>query len=72
MKRAMIAAARRVVLLADSSKVQPPAFCTICGVASVHEVITDDAADPSEVAALRDAGVEVRLVSAGSASGEAP
>lgn len=61
-KRAMIAAARRVVLLADASKFQPAAFCRICGVEAVHELITDDRADPEAVARLRDAGVAVTLV----------
>ena len=62
-KRAMIAAARRVVLLADASKFQPAAFRRICGIEAVHEVITDDRADPEGVARLRDAGVSVTLVS---------
>lgn len=64
MKRAMIAAARRVVLLADATKFQSAAFCRICGIDAVHEVITDDRADPDAVARLRDAGVLVTLVAA--------
>lgn len=61
-KRAMIGAARRVVLLADSSKFRPAAFCRICGIQAVHAVITDDRADPESVAWLRDAGLSVTLV----------
>jgi DeoR family transcriptional regulator, aga operon transcriptional repressor len=58
-KRAMIAAARRVVLLADPSKFQPAAFCTICEIGAVDEIITTRAADPEEVKALEDLGVVV-------------
>jgi DeoR family transcriptional regulator, aga operon transcriptional repressor len=61
-KRAMIAAARRVVLLADASKFQPAAFCRICGVEAVHELITDDRADAAALAKLRDVGVAVTAV----------
>ena len=65
MKRAVIPASRRIVVLADSSKFQAPAFCTICDVAEVHEVVTDDGVDPAELAALRALGVSVTVVSAG-------
>jgi DeoR/GlpR family transcriptional regulator of sugar metabolism len=58
-KRAMISAARRVVVLADASKFQPAAFCTICDAASVQELITDDEADAAVLALLREAGVAV-------------
>jgi DeoR family transcriptional regulator of aga operon len=61
MKRAMIAAARRVVLLADASKFQPAAFCRICDLTAIHEVITDDRADPADVARLRDMGLAVTV-----------
>ena len=64
MKRAMIAAARRVVLLADSSKFQPAAFCRICDVTAIHEIITDQRADPVEIDRLRDLGVAVSVVPA--------
>jgi DeoR family transcriptional regulator of aga operon len=62
MKRAMIAAARRVVLLADASKFRPAAFCRICDVTAIHELITDDRADPAEIERLRDLGLAVTLV----------
>lgn len=65
MKRAMIAAARRVVVLADATKFQPAAFCTICDVTAVQELITDRDADPVAVAALRELGVAVTLVGPG-------
>ena len=60
--RALIARARRVVVVADSSKIGQIAFARICGLEAVHEVISDAGADRSEVAALRAAGATVTLV----------
>jgi DeoR family transcriptional regulator of aga operon len=60
--RALISRARRVIVVADSSKVGQVAFARICELGAVHEVITDEAADAGEVAAIREAGVEVTLV----------
>src|SRR4051812_22246378 len=60
--RALIARARRVVVVADSSKIGQIAFARICGLDAVHEVISDTGADRSEVAALRAAGTTVTLV----------
>jgi len=60
--RALIARARRVVVVADSSKIGQIAFACICGLEAVHEVISDTGADRSEVAALRAAGATVTLV----------
>lgn len=62
MKRAMIGAARRVVLLADASKFQPAAFCRICDLSDIHEIITDDRADAGNLAKLRDLGLRVSAV----------
>jgi DeoR family transcriptional regulator, aga operon transcriptional repressor len=62
MKRAMISAARRIVLLADASKFGTAAFCKICELTAIHELITDDRADPAEVARVRDLGLEVKVV----------
>lgn len=62
MKRAMIKAARRVVLLADSSKFQLPAFCTICDLSEVHALVTDERADPAIAEAARGLGISVTTV----------
>jgi DeoR family transcriptional regulator of aga operon len=59
---ALIERARRVVVVADSSKIGRVAFAQICGVDRVHELITDVDADPQLLAGLRDAGVEVATV----------
>ena len=55
-------AARRTILLADSSKFQQRSFCTVCTLAELDEVITDDAIAPQALATLREA-VTVTLVS---------
>ena len=57
MKRLMIAAARRVIVLADSSKFGPPSFCEICGVDRVDEIITDAGATEAQLRELAAAGV---------------
>jgi DeoR family transcriptional regulator of aga operon len=61
MKRAMIAAARRVVLLADASKFRPAAFCRICDISAIHELITDARADPADIGRFRDLGIKVTV-----------
>ena len=57
----MAARARRVVALADSSKLGRYGFTTIVPLAQVDVLITDTGADPEEVAKIRAAGVEVVL-----------
>lgn len=52
--------ARRVIVVADASKLGRATFAQICPLADVDVVVTDEAADPSIVAALTEAGVEVR------------
>jgi DeoR family transcriptional regulator of aga operon len=64
MKRAMIASARRTILLADASKFRAAAFCRICDIRDIDEMITDDRADASEIERLRDLGLTVTVVSA--------
>ncbi len=53
---------RRVVAVADSSKLGRQGFKPIVSLAEVDLLITDEAADPDRVAEIRDAGVEVILV----------
>jgi DeoR family transcriptional regulator of aga operon len=59
---AMIKSARRVVVVADSSKVGKVAFARICEVAEVSELITGHDADPDAVRALTEAGLKVKFV----------
>lgn len=61
-KRAAIAAARRVVLLADSAKAGQERFARFGSLADVSLLITDTGLDPAERAAIEAAGTEVVLV----------
>jgi DeoR family transcriptional regulator, aga operon transcriptional repressor len=58
----MISCSRRVVVVADSSKIGKVAFARICEVSAVSELITDMDADQEAAAALTDAGVHVKFV----------
>jgi DeoR family transcriptional regulator of aga operon len=58
----MLRCARRVVVVADSSKIGKVAFARICEVSAVSELITDAAADSDAISALADCGVHVTLV----------
>jgi len=62
LKRAMMKSARRRVLLVDSSKFRPPAFCTFCELSEIDEVITDDGIAPEQLAALRNFDLKVTVV----------
>lgn len=60
-EREMIARADRVVVLADHRKIGARALCRVCDLARVHELITDAAAPAEALAAIRAAGVAVRI-----------
>jgi DeoR family transcriptional regulator of aga operon len=60
--RVLIGRARRAIAVVDSSKLRRTAFAQICGLAEIEMLITDDAADPADVRALRDAGLAVTTV----------
>lgn len=60
--RALLERARRVVVVADSSKLGRVAFARICPLDAVDELITDDAARASTVSAIREAGIAVTTV----------
>ncbi len=66
-KRALMRAARRTILMADSNKFQQRSFCTVCAVTEISEIITDDGIAPEPLSILRDAGVVVTLVRPGEA-----
>ena len=59
---ALVRAARSVVVAADHTKLGRAAFALICRTSEIDELITDEAAEPEAVEALRAAGVEVHLV----------
>ncbi|MET9698984.1 DeoR/GlpR family DNA-binding transcription regulator [Streptomyces sp. NPDC006529] len=61
-KRAAVAAARRVVVLADSSKSGQEQFARFASFAEVDLLITDRGLAPAHKAAIESAGTEVVLV----------
>lgn len=58
-KRAMIKAASRVYLLADSTKIGRMSFSSLGGVELVHTLITDDGISAEDVAGFEKRGIEV-------------
>jgi DeoR/GlpR family transcriptional regulator of sugar metabolism len=69
--RVLVAGARRVVVVADSGKLGQVSLATFAGIDEVDELITDADADQASVAALREAGLPVRLVDARTLAGAA-
>lgn len=59
---AATARSRRVIAVADSSKIGRQGFKPIVSLAEVDVLITDTAADPDRIAEIRAAGVDVFLV----------
>lgn len=62
-KKEMRASADQVIVLADSSKFGVKSLCTVLPIQDIDVLITDDAAPIELVKVIRDAGVDVRLVS---------
>jgi DeoR family transcriptional regulator of aga operon len=62
--RALVAAAERVVVVADASKLGKRGFAKICDLGAVSDIITDSAAAPADVAELQRRGPRVHVVSA--------
>jgi DeoR/GlpR family transcriptional regulator of sugar metabolism len=58
-KRAMIKAASKVYLLADSTKIGRMSFSSLGGVELVHALITDDGISPQDIAGFEKRGIEV-------------
>jgi DeoR family fructose operon transcriptional repressor len=63
-QRAMIHAARRVVLCLDHTKLGRKSLSFLCGLEKFHTVITDSGAPASLVEALRQRGLEVLVAPA--------
>ncbi len=59
-KRAMIGAARRVILLADHSKFCPPAFFEVARAGVVHDLVTDNVTIEADLEAM-DASGRIRV-----------
>jgi DeoR family transcriptional regulator, aga operon transcriptional repressor len=60
--RALIDRSRYSVVVADSSKIGRVGFARICELSKIDEIITDGAADPDVLHAVREAGVRVTTV----------
>jgi DeoR family transcriptional regulator of aga operon len=58
----MIQIAREVILVADSSKFSRRSLAYICGIESIHIVITDDGITEDDRRRLKDAGVRLVIV----------
>ncbi len=63
--RALANAARQVIVLADHTKIGRDTMSQTVPVTSIRTLITDARADPAELRAIRDAGVEVLVAPAG-------
>ncbi|MBT2489530.1 DeoR/GlpR transcriptional regulator [Streptomyces sp. ISL-96] len=61
-KRAAIASARRVIAVAEATKLSRTALAFVAPVSALHLVVTDDAASDDETDALTTAGATVRKV----------
>lgn len=59
---AMVAKAQRTIVVADGSKIGRAALARMADMSEVDLLISDDSADPDELARIRAAGVEVVLV----------
>ena len=59
MNSLMVARAKRVVVIADSSKLGGHAFARICPISKVEVLVTDNSAPESALNAFREAGVQV-------------
>jgi DeoR family transcriptional regulator of aga operon len=59
MNSLMVARAKRVVIIADSSKLGGHAFARICSIDRIETLVTDSGAPSETLAAFRDAGLHV-------------
>lgn len=64
LKRVLVSSARRVIVLADSGKLGQENFVQVAHLRAVDLLITDDGARPSDLTALREAGLRVEVVPA--------
>jgi DeoR family transcriptional regulator of aga operon len=60
-KRAILHAARRSIVVADGSKLGEVEVAKVCDIAEVSMVITDRRADPAILVELSDVGCEVHV-----------
>lgn len=58
-KRALIMQAEQIIVVADSSKLERTCFAHICSITSMDVLVTDVAASPSFLTALKDFGIRI-------------
>ncbi|MGE5247265.1 MAG: DeoR/GlpR family DNA-binding transcription regulator [Verrucomicrobiota bacterium] len=63
LKRDMLKAARYGILVADAGKFDATAFCDVCDVAQVSEIVTDGRLPAPRRKELEQLGIKVRIVS---------
>lgn len=63
-KRALMKSANSCRLLVDSSKFRPRVFMSVCNVAELAEIITDEAAPQEELERIRATGVKLTIAKA--------
>ncbi|MEJ5946858.1 DeoR/GlpR family DNA-binding transcription regulator [Pseudokineococcus basanitobsidens] len=66
-KRALAAASRRTVLLADGGKFPGTGLLPVCGPETVDVLVTDAGADPATLGVFRDGGAQVLMAEEGDA-----
>ena len=59
MKRAMIGQSKRLIVVADHSKLLAAALCRVAPLKAVSVLVTDGGADGEALSQIRAAGVEV-------------
>jgi DeoR family transcriptional regulator, aga operon transcriptional repressor len=59
---ALLKQSKRVVVLADSTKLGRVAFATICHLSAIDTLITDKDADPAELTRLQAEGLDICIV----------
>jgi DeoR family transcriptional regulator of aga operon len=59
--RTMIAHAHRVIVVADGTKIGKVTRASLAGLAEVHDLVTDEHADPAELERIRRGGVRVHV-----------
>lgn len=62
LNKCMIKAAQKIIVLADSSKLNRKGFGKICPIEQVDILITDNAADQNTIKILEEKGIEVIIV----------
>jgi DeoR/GlpR family transcriptional regulator of sugar metabolism len=65
LKEIMVANATRVIALIDSSKLGQTAMCLFAPLERISTLVTDDGADPTTIALLRTAGMQVVIAPVG-------